>query len=119
MKSDRLSDMMRAVKRVSQERGWEKHHTPKNLAMDLVREASEALEHFVWATNGEIKTDKKRIKKIQAELGDVLHAMLLLVDVLKIDLPKSFWQKLEKVKQRYPIDQVYGKTGYEYKNRKG
>ncbi|MBU0618796.1 nucleotide pyrophosphohydrolase [Patescibacteria group bacterium] len=110
--------MLQAVRQTSKERNWEKHHTPKNLAMDLVREASEALEHFVWATNEEIKKDKKRIKKIQDELGDVLHSMLLLADVLKIDLPKSFWQKLEKVKKRYPADKVYGQTGYEYKNRR-
>jgi len=115
-KTDKLSLMLKAVKKITKERGWEKYHTPKNMAMDLVREASEVLEHFVWSKNKEIKKDKKRIVKIKKEMADVLHSLLLLSDVLKVDLTKSFWEKLEEVKQRYPFKKIYGKSGYDYKN---
>jgi len=117
-KTDKLSQMLKEVKKITKDRGWEKHHTPKNMAMDLARESSEVLEHFIWATNDKIKKDKTRIKRIQDEMADVLHSLLLLSDVLKVDLPKAFWKKLEKVKKRYPVEKVYGKTGYEYKNLK-
>ena len=114
--SDKLSEMLKAVKKVTEERGWEKYHTPKNMAMDLAREASEVLEHFIWAKNKEIKKDKKRIAKIKKEMADVLHSLLLLSDVLKINLTKSFWEKLKEVKKRYPSKKIYGKSGYDYKN---
>lgn len=115
--TDKLGLMLEAVKKITADRGWEKHHTPKNLAMDLAREVGELLEHFVWETNEQIKKDKPRILRIKDEMADVLHSLLLLADCLKIDLPKSFWNKLEKMKKKYPVDKVYGKTGYDFKRK--
>jgi len=42
--SDSLSNMSKAVINIAKKRGWQKFHTPKNMAMDLVREASEVLD---------------------------------------------------------------------------
>jgi len=112
MKSNNLQKMLNAVVLISKERGWEKFHAPKNVAMDLVRESSEALEHFIWDSNEEILKDKKRIEKIRMEMADVLHSLLILSYILKIDLSESFWEKLEEVKKRYPVSKVYGKSGY-------
>ncbi|MGD9129821.1 MAG: MazG-like family protein [Candidatus Woesebacteria bacterium] len=106
MSKNDLKKMLRAVKRVTQERGWEKYHTPKNMAMDLVREASEALEHCIWQTDQEIKKDKKRVDEIKDEMGDVLHALLLLSDSLDADLADCFWHKLEKTEKKYPPEQA-------------
>ena len=98
-----LREMKKAVLKVAQERDWTKFHTPKNMALDVVREMGEMIEHFIWETNEEIKKDKKRISEIKDEMADVLHALLLLADSLKIDLGESFWKKLEKVKKKYPV----------------
>jgi NTP pyrophosphatase (non-canonical NTP hydrolase) len=114
---DNLSEMLEVVKKIRKERDWDKYHTPKNMAMDLVRESSEVLEHFIWATNQEIKNDGKRIEKIQAEMADVLHTLLVLADILNIDLSQSFWGKLEEIKDRYPASEIKGKSGYDYKNQ--
>lgn len=58
-----LREMKKAVLKVTKDRCWEKFHTPKNMAIDVVREVGEMLEHFTWSTDEEIKKDKKRIKK--------------------------------------------------------
>ena len=117
MNKDSLKQMQKAVLKVTKDRHWGKFHTPKNMAMDLVREASEVLEHFIWDTNTQIKKDKKRIKEIGAEIGDVLHSLLLLADTLKIDVTKAFWKKLEQVKKKYPVKDYQGISGYDCKKK--
>src|SRR3989338_6571433 len=118
MKADRLSEMQKAELKITADRGWEKFHLPKNLAMDLVREAAEVMEHVIWETNEEIKNDPKRIRQIEKEMADVLHALLLLADSLGSDLVTVFWEKLREIEKRYPASQVYGRSGYAYKHRK-
>ncbi len=95
-----LDKMKQAVLQLSKDKGWEPFHTPKNTVMDLVREASEAMEHMLWPTNEELKQDEVRKEKIALELADVLHSLLLAADSLEIDLVDSFWKKLEIVKNR-------------------
>jgi hypothetical protein len=41
----------------TQEREWDRYHTPKNLAMALIVEAAELAEHFQWLT-ASIETGK-------------------------------------------------------------
>ena len=36
----------------------------------------------------------------------------------RFDLPQAFWEKLEMVKKRYPVDAIKGISGYRYKNAK-
>jgi NTP pyrophosphatase (non-canonical NTP hydrolase) len=92
--------MKQVVLQLSKDKGWAPFHTPKNTVMDLVREASEAMELMTWLTNQEIKQDEVRKEKIALELADVLHSLLLTADSLEIDLVDSFWKKLEIVKNR-------------------
>ncbi|MEA2056762.1 MAG: nucleotide pyrophosphohydrolase [Patescibacteria group bacterium] len=99
-----LKKMRQAVRQLSTDKGWEPFHTPKNTVMDLVREASEAMEHMLWPTNEELKQDEARKEKIALELADVLHSLLLTADSLEIDLVNSFWKKLEIVKNRTKKD---------------
>ena len=116
-KSDSLRKMQSAVKQITEERGWQKYHNPKNMAMDLVREASEALDHLVWDQGSEVLEDEEKKAAIGKELADVLHSLLLFTDAMELDLTEEFWTKLEEVKQRYPVEEIYGQSGYEYKRR--
>lgn len=116
--SSDLNEMQQAALEVCHERQWDKYHTPKNMAMDLVREASEVLEHLIWPTNREILKDKARLAEIKDEMGDVLHALLLLADSCGIDTVAAFWDKLEKTKLKYPKDEVNGLSGYDFKRAK-
>jgi len=102
MANDSLSSMTAAIWELQRSRKWENTHTPKNVSMDLVREASEAMEHCIWPENEQILANEKIKHDIALELADVLHATILLSEILHIDLAASFWEKLEELKIRYP-----------------
>ncbi len=63
---------------------------PKNLAISLVLEASEVLEHFQWS---EQPTDKT---ELAGELADVMLYLLQLASVSEIDLGQAVMDKLDK-----------------------
>lgn len=76
-------------------KGWyqpdsPKPQTPKNIALSLVLEAGEVLEHFQW---GEEVTDREALG---AELADVALYLLQLCHLTGIDLGESILKKLEK-----------------------
>jgi len=80
-------------------KGWyaddsPKPQTPKNLAISLVLEASEVLEHYQW---GENSTDKA---ELASELADVMLYLLQLASISDIDLGEAVMAKLEKNYQR-------------------
>ena len=45
-----LLDLRDTLREFATARGWRQYHTPKNLAMALIVEAAELVEHFQWAT---------------------------------------------------------------------
>ncbi|MBC7870269.1 MAG: nucleotide pyrophosphohydrolase [Chitinophagaceae bacterium] len=80
-------------------KGWyaadsPKPQTPKNLAISLVLEASEVLEHFQW---GEDTSDKE---ELAAELADVMLYLLQLASISEIDLGRAVMDKLKKNETR-------------------
>lgn len=80
-------------------KGWydddsPKPQSPKNLAISLVLEASEVLEHYQW---GEDSTDKA---ELASELADVMLYLLQLASISEIDLGKAVMDKLDKNYQR-------------------
>ena len=48
-----LDQILKELKNYSEERDWDKFHSPKNLAMALSVEASELVEIFQWLTEEE------------------------------------------------------------------
>ena len=48
--SDRLDRLRAKLRAFVAERDWAQFHNPKNLAMALVAEAGELVEHFQWLT---------------------------------------------------------------------
>ena len=63
--------------------------TPKNLAVSLVVEASEVLEHFQWS---EETPDKDALA---GELADVMLYLLQLASLSEIDLGQAVMEKLK------------------------
>jgi dCTP diphosphatase len=85
-------------------RGWRVYHTPKNLAMALIVEAAELVEHFQWATPEEscaLSPDKAA--EVQDEVADVLIYLVELADALGIDLVKAAHAKMAKNAKKYPV----------------
>lgn len=75
-------------------KGWYKPdsvhpQTPKNLAVSLVLEAGEVLEHFQW---GDATADKA---ELASELADVLLYLLQIASIHEIDLGQAVMDKLK------------------------
>ena len=87
------------------ERNWSQFHNPKDLAISLSLEASELLELFQW--NSSEETVNNKLNEIKEELADVLIYSILLSDKLDIDIEKIIEQKLEKNKEKYPVEKAY------------
>jgi dCTP diphosphatase len=113
-----LDDLIKKIRTFRQERDWDQYHSPKNLAMALVVEASELAEHFQWLTeeqSGSLEPDK--LAAVQEEIGDVLIYLANLCDKLGIDPIAAAHNKLEKNKRKYPVSRVRGKA-YKYSEYK-
>lgn len=92
-----LNEHKNLVEKFGQERNWGRHHTPKNLAMNVAIEAAELMEHYVWEREGE--ADKKEVAD---ELADVLFNVLNFAVTENIDLTSAFMSKYEKLQKKYP-----------------
>ena len=86
------------------ERDWEKFHTPKNLSAALTVEAAELLECFQWAKDEELPALVARERTaIEDEIADVVILLSYLCHDLKLDLDAAVESKLEKNRQKYPM----------------
>jgi dCTP diphosphatase len=109
--SDRLGNLQGRLREFVAERDWDQFHTPKNLAMALVAEAGELVEHFQWLTPEQSAqlTDQARAE-VELEVADVLLFLLRLCDKLRIDPIAAGAKKLELNAQRYPVAKARGKA---------
>jgi len=107
---DDIKEIIEEIVKFRDERDWLQFHDSKNMAVSIVIEASELLEHFQWKTKEEveqyIKTNKE---EIQDEIADIAIYLFELADNLGIDLIKAMEQKLEKNSKKYPITKAKGK----------
>ena len=85
-------------------RNWKQFHNPKNVALSLVLEAAEVMEHFQWKNSDELTAHiEKNRGQIAEELADVLYWVLLMSNDLKIDISRSLKSKLKKNTLKYPV----------------
>lgn len=103
--------VLASLLKLYQEREWEQFHSPKNLVMDLASETGELLDLFRWMSEEQsYHPDPKTLQEIQDEIADVFKAILYLSHKLNIDPIEATYQKLEKMKQKYPADKCRGKS---------
>lgn len=92
------------------DRDWMQFHDPKNMAVSIILEASELLEHFQWKTQEEVKDYLSRNKEdIQDEIADIALYLFELSDNLGINLTDAMENKLKKNEKKYPIEKARGK----------
>lgn len=108
--SGSLADIPRLTKLLLQfrkERGWDHFHKPKDMALSLVLEAAELLEHFQWKTDAQAKAHIRKHKEAVAdELADVFNWVILLSHDLGIDIVRSAEKKIGKNGRKYPVGTV-------------
>ncbi|WP_067699381.1 nucleotide pyrophosphohydrolase [Nocardia jejuensis] len=110
MTIDELQDL---VTEFSQQRDWERFHTPKNLVMALTGEVGELAELFQWLTpeqSQELCDNEQGRVKVEHEIADVLMYLLRLATVLDIDLATAVKSKLQVNEQRYPVELARGRA---------
>ncbi len=90
-------------------RDWDQFHSPKNLAMALIAESAELVEHFQWLSEEQsrhLSPEKKQA--VSHELADVLIYLIRIADKLDIDLITAAEAKIQINETRYPVDLVKG-----------
>jgi NTP pyrophosphatase (non-canonical NTP hydrolase) len=106
---DSLEVLRDRLREFARERDWEQFHSPKNLAMALIVEAAELVEHFQWLTEvqSQALAPEKRAQ-VEQELADVFIYLVRLADRLDIDLLSAADRKIALNAQKYPADRVRG-----------
>ena len=105
-----IKELTDRIKRFRDERNWLQFHNHKDVALSLVLEAAEVLEHFQWKSPEEVVTHGKDLKdEISDELADVAIYLFELADNLEIDLAEAIKKKLEKNAEKYPAEKVWGR----------
>ena len=107
--ADSLLALRTRINHFVAERDWAQFHTPKNLAMAMIVEAAELVEHFQWDTPQESQQlSAEKREAVSHELADTFVYLLRLAEVLDIDLIQAAHSKIELNAQKYPIEKARG-----------
>ena len=90
-------------------RDWMPFHNPKELAVAIIAEAGELLQHFVWQdpAQSERRVVERRAE-IESEIADVAILLFELADNCGIDLAGAIRAKLARNDERYPVEKARG-----------
>ena len=105
-----LKDRVRAF---CEARDWDRFHTPKELAIGLVTEASELLQEFRFRSDAEAAAmvrDPAKRTKLAHEAADALYFLLRFCQVTDIDVTTALDAKLRINETRYPVERAKGKN---------
>ena len=85
------------------EREWAQFHSAENLAKSIAIEAGELLECFQWNADADPA-------RVQEELADVLTYCMLLADRIGADPSQIVKDKLNKTREKYPVEKARGRS---------
>ena len=90
------------IRRFTEERDWDKFHTPANLAKSISIEANELLECFQWSDT------EYDIQHVKEELADVLVYCQNMLDKLGLTDDEIVNMKMDQNEKKYPVDKSKG-----------
>jgi dCTP diphosphatase len=109
MSEDRLDALRQRLREFVQARDWEQFHSPKNLAMAMIVEAAELVEHFQWMTEQDSKQlESHKLAQVEQEIADTFVYLLRLADVLGLDIVDAANRKIDLNALKYPVEKVRG-----------
>lgn len=92
------------IRKFTEDRDWEKFHSPANLAKSIVIEAAELLECFQWSD------EEYNLQHVKEELADVLIYSQNLLDKLELDADEIISMKMSQNEAKYPVEKAKGST---------
>lgn len=92
------------IRKFTEERDWDRFHSPANLAKSISIEANELLECFQWCD------DDYDLQHVKEELADVLVYCRNMLDKLDLDEDEIINMKMDQNELKYPVDKAKGKS---------
>lgn len=108
-----IKDLKEVVRKFCEVRDWDQFHGPKDLAIGVITEAAELLEHFRFQSPEQaiaLLGDPKIRQEIENELADVLFFLLRFAQRFDVDLSRALYNKIGIIEKNYPVDKVKGKN---------
>ena len=108
-----LDDLKILVKEFCENRDWNQYHNPKDLAIGLSTESNELLDLFRFKSEEQMKEmldDVKVRTAISEELSDIFFFLLRFSQMYDFDMRKGLEDKMEKNKEKYPVNKTKGKN---------
>ncbi|PLX60788.1 nucleotide pyrophosphohydrolase [Sedimenticola selenatireducens] len=107
--TDSLAQLNARLLDFARKRDWEQFHSPKNLAMALIAECAELVEHFQWLSEEQShQLSPEKREQVALEMADILIYLIRTAERLDIDLIAAAQRKIAINESRYPADKVYG-----------
>ncbi|HEY1267339.1 MAG TPA: nucleotide pyrophosphohydrolase [Candidatus Binatia bacterium] len=104
-----MEEILKRIRDFRDRRDWMQFHDPKNMAISIILEAAELLEHFQWKDIAAAERHVKEQKdEIADEIADIAMYLFELADNLGIDLRQAMERKLVKNEQKYPVEKSRG-----------
>jgi dCTP diphosphatase len=104
-----LDELRIRIRQFAEERDWDQYHAPKNLAMALIVEAAELVEHFQWLSEAQSQAlAPEKLVQVAEELADIQIYLIRIADKLNVDLMAAVDKKILANAVKYPADKVRG-----------
>lgn len=110
-KDTTITELKKKTRKFTDDREWDQFHNAKDIAIAIVNEASEILEHFVYKSNEEVENmfkDSKKREEVEDEVADTIWAIMMLAERYDIDISTALDKKLKKTALKYPIEKAKG-----------
>ena len=110
-KKTTIKKLKAIVQKFCEEREWDQYHGPKDLAIGIVTEAAELMDHFRFKTEIEarryLSNPRKRLE-VEDEVADTLFMLLRFAQMYDIDLTKALKRKIVTNNRKYPVHKSKG-----------
>ena len=106
-----IHELKEKVRKFSEDRDWDQYHNAKDLAVGVILESAELLDHFRFKSEKEVEEMFKNPEKkeqISEEMADVLHLILRLAQKYDVDLTSTLDRKMKKNEKKYPLEKAKG-----------
>ncbi len=106
-----IQDLQKKVQKFCEARDWDQFHGPKDLAIGVITEASELLEHFRFLSDDQalaLLENPQQREDVEDELADVLFFLIRFSQRFNVDLAEALVRKIEKSEKKYPIEKSKG-----------